>query len=72
MTASEDDGDFENDTDLEENHMSNMYNFAQDEFGNDYQFDLEKDSEDPLDDQDIDDQDREVLNDRILGIINVF
>lgn len=29
-------------------------------------------SEDPLDDQDIDDQDREVLNDRILGIINVF
>ena len=25
-----------------------------------------------LDDQDIDDQDREVLNDRILGIINIF
>lgn len=72
-TESEDDGDFENDTDLEENHLSNMYNFAQDEFGNDNQFDLDKDlSEDPLDDQDIDDQDREVLNDRILGIINVF
>lgn len=53
--------------------MANMYNFAKDEFGNEIPFDDTQDlPEDPLDDQDIDDQDREVLNDRILGIINVF
>ena len=40
-----------------------------DEYGNEDDFDGE---EEILDDQDIDDHDREVLNDRILGIINVF
>lgn len=50
-----------------------MYNFAVDQRGEEPGFEQEKDySDDPLDDQDIDDQDREVLNDRILGIINVF
>ena len=39
----------------------------EDEYGNEEEFD-----EDLLDDQDIDEQDREVLNDRILGLINVF
>lgn len=55
-----------------------MHNFARDEFGNEIEInedefeDEMEGPEDVLDDQDIGDQDREVLNDRILGIINVF
>ena len=40
-----------------------MYNFAVDQQGEELDFEQEKDyPDDPLDDQDIDDQDREVLN----------
>jgi len=72
------DDDFENDSDYDDEQMQGMHNFARDEFGNEIEInedefeDEMEGPEDVLDDQDIDDQDREVLNDRILGIINVF
>lgn len=70
----ESDPDLIDDSDLDDNHLCNMYNFGLDQQDHEQTYELEKEkqSEDVLDDQDIDDQDREVLNDRILGIINIF
>jgi len=43
-----------------------------DEYGNEEDFIDYLEGDEILEDPDIDDEDREVLNDRILGIINVF
>ena len=41
-----------------------------DEYGN--EFDLEEETKNIQQEQDINEEDRQVLNDRILGIINAF